>query len=71
MISFYKRKTRLADGKQIVGRDNFPAGQREFLQPAFTNPEFRLIEGGRLDGKFKSVLHSGFVPAHRDEPREK
>ena len=39
----------LAGGKHVVGWDNFSTGQREFLQPALTNPKFKLIEGDNLD----------------------
>ncbi len=39
----------LADGKRVVGWDNFSSGQREFLQSALANPNFKLIEGDCLD----------------------
>ncbi|MGD0251823.1 MAG: NAD-dependent epimerase/dehydratase family protein [Verrucomicrobiota bacterium] len=39
----------LADGKRVVGWDNFSTGQREFLQSALANPKFKLIEGDCLD----------------------
>ena len=32
----------LADGKHVVGWDNFSTGQREFLQSALANPKFKL-----------------------------
>ncbi|MGD0743603.1 MAG: NAD-dependent epimerase/dehydratase family protein [Verrucomicrobiota bacterium] len=39
----------LADGKSVVGWDNFSTGQQEFLQSALANPRFRLVEGDCLD----------------------
>jgi UDP-glucose 4-epimerase len=39
----------LADGYAVVGWDNFATGQRQFLEPARTQPRFRLIEGDNLD----------------------
>jgi len=39
----------LAEGRTVVGWDNFSTGQREFLELALRHPEFRLIEGDCLD----------------------
>lgn len=39
----------LADGKSVVGWDNFSTGQPEFLHSARTNPKFNLVEGDCLD----------------------
>ena len=39
----------LADGKTVVGWDNFSTGQRKFIQPALANPKFKLVEGDNLD----------------------
>jgi UDP-glucose 4-epimerase len=39
----------LAEGKHVVGWDNFSTGQREFLQSVLANPKFKLIEGDCLD----------------------
>jgi UDP-glucose 4-epimerase len=39
----------LADGKAVVGWDNFSTGQREFLEGALKNNNFKLIEGDNLD----------------------
>ena len=39
----------LADGKMVVGWDNFSTGQRRFLDGALKNKNFRLIEGDNLD----------------------
>jgi UDP-glucose 4-epimerase len=39
----------LADGKHVVGWDNFSTGQREFLQLALANPKLKLVEGDCLD----------------------
>jgi len=39
----------LADGKRVVGWDNFSTGQQEFLQPALAHPNFKLVEGDCLD----------------------
>ncbi|MGO8766129.1 MAG: NAD-dependent epimerase/dehydratase family protein [Limisphaerales bacterium] len=39
----------LADGKTVVGFDNFSTGQRQFLEGALQNPRFKLMEGDNLD----------------------
>ena len=39
----------LADGKTVVGWDNFSTGQRKFLEGALRNSHFKLIEGDNLD----------------------
>jgi UDP-glucose 4-epimerase len=39
----------LAEGKSVVGWDNFSTGQKKFLAGAFTRPNFKLIEGDCLD----------------------
>jgi UDP-glucose 4-epimerase len=39
----------LADGKTVVGWDNFSTGQRPFVKAALTHPRFRLVEGDNLD----------------------
>jgi UDP-glucose 4-epimerase len=39
----------LAEGKTVVGWDNFSTGQRKFLEGALQNPHFKLIEGDNLD----------------------
>ena len=39
----------LADGKTVVGWDNFSTGQIRFLDGALKNPNFKLIEGDNLD----------------------
>ena len=39
----------LADGKTVVGWDNFSTGQRRFLDGALKNESFKLIEGDNLD----------------------
>jgi UDP-glucose 4-epimerase len=39
----------LADGKTVVGWDNFSTGRREFLAGALKNKAFKLIEGDNLD----------------------
>jgi len=39
----------LADGKRVVGWDNFSTGQKKFLEGALKNPAFRLVEGDNLD----------------------
>ncbi len=46
----------LADGKQVVGWDNFSTGQQEFLQSALANPKFKLIEGDCLD--LPALIHA-------------
>jgi UDP-glucose 4-epimerase len=39
----------LAEGKAVVGWDNFSTGQRRFLEGALKNKNFTLIEGDNLD----------------------
>ena len=39
----------LADGKKVVGWDNFSTGQRKFLAGALKSKNFKLIEGDNLD----------------------
>ena len=39
----------LADGRQVVGWDNFSTGQRKFLEGALKNANFKLVEGDNLD----------------------
>jgi UDP-glucose 4-epimerase len=39
----------LAQGKQVVGWDNFSTGQPKFIEAARANPNFKLIEGDNLD----------------------
>ena len=39
----------LADGKSVVGWDNFSTGQRKFLEAAVRHPNFTLCEGDNLD----------------------
>ena len=39
----------LADGKTVVGWDNFSTGQRKFLDGALKHKNFKLIEGDNLD----------------------
>ncbi len=39
----------LADGRTVVGWDNFSTGQRQFVEAALKNPRFKLVEGDNLD----------------------
>ena len=39
----------LADGKTVVGWDNFSTGQRKFLDGALKHKNFKLIKGDNLD----------------------
>jgi UDP-glucose 4-epimerase len=39
----------LADGRRVVGWDNFSTGQREFIKDALAHENFQLIEGDTLD----------------------
>jgi UDP-glucose 4-epimerase len=39
----------LADGKTVIGWDNFSTGRPEFLQDARKHPAFTLVEGDNLD----------------------
>jgi len=39
----------LADGKTVIGWDNFSTGHKEFLDGALRNINFKLVEGDNLD----------------------
>jgi len=39
----------LADGKTVVGWDNFSTGQEKFIESALQNPRFTLVHGDNLD----------------------
>src|SRR6267154_1568018 len=39
----------LADGKTVVGWDNFSTGQEKFIEGALKNPRFSLSRGDNLD----------------------
>src|SRR5690349_20029441 len=39
----------LAEGKQVVGWDDFSTGQQEFIADALKQPRFKLIRGDHLD----------------------
>src|ERR1039457_5000411 len=39
----------LADGKSVVGWDNFSTGRGKFLDGARENKKFKLVEGNNLD----------------------
>jgi UDP-glucose 4-epimerase len=39
----------LAEGRSVVGWDNFSTGQKPFIQPALASSNYRLIEGDNLD----------------------
>ena len=39
----------LADGKRVVGWDNFSTGQERFLEGALRHPNFKLVRGDNLD----------------------
>jgi UDP-glucose 4-epimerase len=39
----------LAEGKSVVGWDNFSTGQRPFVEGALRHPRFKLIEGDNLN----------------------
>ena len=39
----------LAEGKAVVGWDNFSTGRKGFLASALKNPNFKLLEGDNLD----------------------
>lgn len=49
----------LAEGKSVVGWDNFETGQRRFLDGALKHPNFKLIEGDNLDLPALSKAMSG------------
>ena len=39
----------LAQGKQVVGWDNFATGQERFIEGAKQNPKFKMVRGDNLD----------------------
>jgi len=39
----------LADGKNVIGWDNFSTGQEQFLAQALKQPNFKLVRGDNLD----------------------
>jgi UDP-glucose 4-epimerase len=41
----------IANGRDVIGIDNFSTGQRKFLTNALGHPRFRLIEGDMLDDR--------------------
>jgi UDP-glucose 4-epimerase len=49
----------LAEGKTVIGWDNFSTGRPEFLQDAKKHPAFTLIEGDNLDAAGLSRAMSG------------
>jgi UDP-glucose 4-epimerase len=49
----------LAEGKRVVGWDNFSTGQREFLAEAEKNPNFTLVRGDNLQPGSLTVAMSG------------
>ena len=53
----------LAEGKVVVGWDNFSTGLRPFLADALKHPSFRLVEGDNLDlpALTKAMAASDFV----------
>lgn len=53
----------LANGRQVVGWDNFSTGQRTFLDQAVQHDQFRLVEGDNLDlpALSRSLTNCDFV----------
>ena len=53
----------LADGKTVVGWDNFSTGQNEFLAGALKNPRFKLVRGDNLnlDELTRAMANCDFV----------
>jgi UDP-glucose 4-epimerase len=49
----------LAEGKTVVGWDNFSTGQEQFLISALKNPNFTLIRGDHLDLPALTVAMQG------------
>ena len=49
----------LADGKEVVGIDNFSTGQRRFIAGALASPRFRLCEGDLLDDAWLRSVFAG------------
>ena len=39
----------LAQGREVVGWDNFSTGQDKFIEAALRNPRFRMVQGDNLD----------------------
>lgn len=49
----------LADGKEVVGWDNFSTGQERFISSALQNSRFELIRGDTLDQSSLTSAMSG------------
>lgn len=49
----------LADGKHVVGWDNFSTGQERFLEGALRHPNFKLVRGDNLDLPALTVAMAG------------
>ena len=49
----------LAEGKQVVGWDNFCTGQEAFLKSAIAHPAFTLVRGDNLDAVALKVAMAG------------
>lgn len=55
----------LADGRQVIGVDNFSTGQRRFIEAALAHPGFRLVEIDVLDlDALKQAFAGGDVVVH-------
>ena len=49
----------LAEGKHVVGWDNFCTGQEAFLEKAIAHPAFKLVRGDNLDASALKVAMTG------------
>ena len=55
----------LANGKAVIGYDNLTTGKVRFLEAAFANPNFRLVEGDLLDtGALTSAMQGADFVFH-------
>jgi UDP-glucose 4-epimerase len=55
-IGSHLTDTLLARGNAVVGIDDFSAGKRAFLEHAYSNPDFRLVEGSLLSMRLEPIL---------------
>lgn len=49
----------LSDGKTVLGIDNFSTGQRRFVEPVLSNPNYKLVECDLTDLNLIKELFSG------------
>ena len=55
----------LAEGRRVIGLDNFSTGQRQFLTQALTNSRFSLITADLLDkDRLIDAVHGSDIIFH-------